>query len=692
MRIMSATPSPKTVASARAMAGTIGLAAAIMIAPRPLDAAGAAGPGSETGRNAAALVQAAGCRECHSSEGVASDTRLVFPEPGSPDEAVREFVDNLLDLVNNEKPDESRLFRKPTMRMKHAGGRKVVPGTPEEATLRNWVMQLARFPQPAIAAQVLSHGGNQAVGEGMPRLRRLTANQYSNTLRDLTGDLTRPGQEFPSEDFVDGFKNQSPGQSASPVLIEAYANAARQAADRAVYAIRRGDRHHILPCPVRPAGAIREDGCKDRFVQTFGRRAFRRPLTEKESARYAGLMGREDDFLDGVRLVIEAMLQSPSFLYLTQAKDPGLAGYARASRLAYFLWDTMPDDALLDRAASGDMNTAEGTERVVREMLEGPRATQGLDEFTSQWLRFDQVLEAYKDKRLYPEFTRDLALAMTEETRRFIGDLMWNNRSFLHLFTANWTFVNADLASLYGLPASSATFSRVKYADTSERSGVFGHAMFLAGTSKPAETSPTARGLYIREHFLCQKVPPPPPNVDVTLAPLSEGKPMTKRDRLVRHLTDESCASCHRLIDGIGFGFEKFDTLGRWQEKLRVIEVQPKRPLAKGDPSQASAPESVVELPLDTTGTIVGLADSEIRGPRDVGRILAGSPAAQECVARQVFRYATGHAEGAQDHAVLAQVFADARRTGFRFKDLLVSVAKWSEFTPPEGIARAPGS
>ncbi len=600
-------------------------------------------------RAGATLVERVGCRECHTPDGVASDSRLVFPEPGAPEKAFATFAEDLLDLVDRDAPEQSRLFRKPTKRLKHAGGLKVVPGTADEGVLRAFVQALAAKPEPRLLHELWGTGG--VVAMGRPAFRRLTASQFDNTVRDLLGDRTSPSRRLPPEDFVDGFKNQVPAQASSPILIEGYSAVAQELADAAVRSLRAGDPHKVVPCRTR------DTACRDRFVRAFGRRAFRRPPTSPELARYTTLFSRQRDFSEGVRAVIETMLQSPSFLYITEGNDTVSRRYARASRLAYFLWNTMPDEALMNSAARGELDSTAGIETTARKMLQSPLAVAAVDEFVLQWLRFDRVLEAYKDRKAFPEFSRTLAVAMAEETRRFVADLVWKDQRFLDLFTADYTFANADLAGLYGLRGVTGDFQKVRYDAASERGGILGHASLLAGTSKPLETSPTARGLFVREHFLCQKVPPPPPGVDVALPPAPPGRPATNRERLAAHLRDETCSGCHGLIDSIGFGFERFDAIGRHQQASEV----------------------------NTAGDVLGIADAAFSNPKQLGVILAGSSSAQQCVTKQVFRYAMGRLEGPADREILGHVLAEFRGSDWKFKELLVSLVKWMETGYAEG-------
>jgi hypothetical protein len=500
-------------------------------------------------------------------------------------------------------------------------------------------------------------------------LRRLTHSQYNNTVRDLLGDNTRPADTFPQEDYVNGFKNQIAAQDISPLLAEAYNTAAERLAKSAF--LGGTDANQLIPC--KPAAA----GCADKFIRSFGLRAFRRPLTEAEHRRYKAVFAkgaaRGGDFLSGAQLVIEAMLQSPKFLFRAEAAGP----YAVASRLSYFLWDTMPDEALFRAASSGELATKVGVDKAIGRMIADPRARESVDEFTAQWLRFDLAQTVVKDRTLYPQFSPELAAAMTEETRRLIADLVWNDRNFMDLFTARYTFVNSDLATLYGIPAPANDFDRVPLPETAERGGILGHGTFLAQTSKPGETSPTVRGFFVREHFFCHQVPDPPPGTNSNLPPLMEDRPQTNRDRLNEHLINRSCVGCHSLMDPIGFGFEKFDAIGKFREK-QTIKFFPDRRARDQTPK-------TVTLDLDTSGKVSGLTNSDFRTPVELGRILASSPDCQSCIVKQLFRYAYGRRETDADKKVISEAAAVFRDSQFRFKALIMFLARSLALPATEG-------
>ena len=524
----------------------------------------------------------------------------------------------------------------------------------------------SRWFLPLLAAPLLGVEQGPA-----PMVRRLTHSQYNNTVRDLLGDQTRPADSFPQEDFVNGFKNQVTSQDIPPLLAEAYHGAAVKLSKAAF--LGGEDMRNLVPC--KPAGA-NDAACAEKFAKQFGRRAFRRPLTDSEARRYTSLIGeqarRSGRFLDGAALFLEAILQSPKFLFRLEG---GWRAYDVASRLSYFLWDSMPDDALLESAASGELAGAAGVDKAVRRMLADPRAHQAVDEFASEWLRFDLALNTVKDRAAYPQFTPELAVAMTEETRRLIADTVWNNRSFMDIFTARYAFVNSDLAALYKLPAPANEFDRAAFPAGSDRAGVLGEAMFLTATSKPEETSPTVRGYSVRDQFLCQIVPDPPPGTNANLPPPTAEKPMSNRERLQAHLTNTACAGCHQMMDTIGFGLEKFDAIGQKREQQVITFVS-------DHPKKGERPKKVA-VPLDARGTVLGVPRSDFTSPAELGSILAAAPKCQECVVRQLFRYAYGRKEAGADRETIGKAAEVFRGSQFRFQELMMFLAKSLAFEEP---------
>jgi hypothetical protein len=612
-------------------------------------------------KGAFAVFEKAGCRACHNADGVAAGTKLLFPEGDVPSARIEAFGRSLVVLIDRVNAEKSPLLEKPTLRTSHVGGERIKKGSPEEATLRAWIGELSKLTGDALASALQYREDEEGGGGRKPariELRRLTHSQYNNTVRDLLGDNSKAADRFPPEDFVNGFRNQIQAQGLSPLLIESYSQAAEKIA---VAALRGGDTRGLIGCGPSPA-------CRSKFVRDFGLRAFRRPLSLAEQKRYESLFTVEKDFLKGAQLVIEAMLQSSNFLFrLEDTAEPKWKPYATASRLSYALWDTMPDPQLFAAAEKGELNSPAGVKQQVRRMLDHPRARQSLNEFISQWLRFDRILTASKDRRRYPLFTRETAVAMTEEARLFVSDLVWGDKNFMELFTAPYGYVNSELAGIYQVPTPAQEFGRVNFPANSERAGILGQALFLASTAKPDESAPTARGLFIREQFLCQHVPDPPAGVNTNLPPFSPGKPQTNRDRLSEHVINPGCASCHSLIDPIGFGFEKFDAVGARRDKFTLITAGRTR----ADRDKTS---NAWELEIDATGFVAGVANSKFSSPAQLGAVLGQSSQCQECIAKQYFRYIAGRAETAADRPVIRKMTDDFRRSQFRFKELILSL------------------
>jgi hypothetical protein len=611
------------------------------------------------------VFQGAGCLACHNANGVASATRLHFPEPEASTARIDAFGKSLVKLVDRDHPDESLLLKKPTMRVPHTGGERIKPGSQEEDVLQAWIKQLASLSGDDLAKALDYSENDPILGAETPTavLRRLTNSQYNHTVRDLLGDQTAPATQFPPEDFVNGFKDQYDAQNLSPLLAEAYSTAAEKLARNA---FRNGDRHGLIPCKASAA-------CREKFVRSFGLRAFRRPLDRDEVSRYARLFARENDFIKGAQLVVEAILQSPNFLFrLDETSNPKWKPYATASRLSYTLWDTAPDTALMNAAAQGKLATPTEVEKAARRMLDDPRGHQALDEFVSQWLRFDRILTSSRERRRYPKFSRETAIAMTEEARQFIADLVWNDRNFMDAFTAEYGFVNADLAGIYGVAAPAEEFARVAFPPESERAGLLGQALFLALSAKPDDTSITGRGLFVREQFLCQHVPPPPAGVNTNLAPSTEAHPQTNRDRMGDHVANKFCATCHNLIDPIGFGLETFDAVGGRRDKYELLFARGYH----GDGGGRRQPPKKVELTMDTKGWVAGIANSNFTSPRELGALLARTPQCQECMVKQYFRYTAGRMETPADHALISRVLDDFRDSHFHFKELIISLVR----------------
>jgi hypothetical protein len=616
------------------------------------------------------ILEAAQCRLCHDDNGIATNTRIQFPEEGAEADRVLRFGYSLRPLVSVADTENSLLLLKSTGAIAHTGGERIRPGSEEVVVLKEWIEALVGLSPADLERRVRLTGGAAVSHAGT--VRRLTQVQYNNSVRDLLGSQTRPADDFPPEDYIDGFSNQISGQAASPILTEAYNRAARKLARAAFLA---GDSQNLIPC--NSTGS--DDAmCRGEFLKSFGRRAFRRPLAETEQRSYGQLFAtaaeRDKAFNSGAQVVVEAMLQSPNFLYYGHEDS---RPHRIASRLAYFLWNTTPDVDLLNAADNGDLDDPAAIDRIVRRMVADPRAKDSLDDFLAQWMRFDRLLLSVRDSRLYPEFSVELAASMAEETRRLFRDLVWEGKDFTQFFSADYSFVDQSLAQLYGIEAPADVFGRVDVPADSGRAGILGQASFLTVTSKPGESSPTERGKFLREQFLCQIMPPPPPGVSATLPPITDEEPLSNRQQLKIHLSSTACASCHRLVDPIGFGLEHYDAIGRYRETQHVTIRPTTDELRTGRKKKPTE----YQLPIDSDAYIYGIEGSEFSTPSEAGQVLSEDPVCRRCIVKQLFRYALGRHETDADQATIEVAFQRFEAAYFDFRELIIAVAVSAPFT-----------
>lgn len=498
------------------------------------------------------------------------------------------------------------------------------------------------------------HAASAEVGRvGRVPLRRLTREEYNHAVRDLLGDTSRPADEFPPDEAAFGFESNNVAPVTSP-LVQRYMSAAEALAAKAA---RNSD--SLAPCP----GGSDPARCGAEFVERFGRRAFRRPLTDSErvalrAAYDAG--AASGDRAAGVRLVIEVALQSPQFLYRLEAPGAGdaprrLDAYELATRLSFFLWATTPDDALLAEAEAGGLARAEDVERVARRMLADPRAIDGLRSFHRQWLGLSELETHSKDGELGRQFTPELRAAMVEETLRFSTEAVLGGGDTVRtLLTSRASWVDASLASLYGVAAPAKPFERVEL-PRDRRAGLLTQASLLTRLSDADQTSPVMRGKFVREKLLCQIIPPPPANVVIT--PPKPDPTRSTKERFVQHRADPACAGCHTLMDPIGFGFEHYDAIGAWRG-------------ADG------------AFPVDATGELFGTddADGAFDGVVELAQRLAPSREVRRCMTKQWFRYALGRSEREEDTASIDAAFRWFEGTGFDVRELIVALTTTDAF------------
>lgn len=478
----------------------------------------------------------------------------------------------------------------------------------------------------------------------------------------LVGDCSRatpspelpadPAASFPVESRPAGyaFDNHAGAGLASAVHVAEWMSAASRLSE---VALSRLDR--LLGCDPAREPAI----CADRLIRDLGRRVLRRPLSDDEVAGYRALLDAEPSFAEGASIVLQVFFSSPSFLYRSELGaelEPGryrLTGYELASALSYTFWGTTPDDALLDAAGRGDLDTGPGLEAEARRLLADPRAREAFGRFAVQWLGVESILTTQKHAATFPGFDDALRRVMLEETARFAEHVAFDStHGFPELLTARYTFADARLAALYGLAAPAGTgLARVELG-AAPRSGVLGHGSVLGTYAHSDQSSPIKRGVFVRERLLCQKFGIPPPDA----GGLPDVDPSaTTRERFAMHTAKDSCRACHQYIDAVGFGFERFDAIGA----LRETE--------NGRPIDATGEMNDV----DGFGTGTRARFSTLP---ELAEILAGSSAAKSCFARQWYRFAHGDLDGVEDECALQDLEQRFAASGFDLRELMIAV------------------
>jgi hypothetical protein len=352
-------------------------------------------------------------------------------------------------------------------------------------------------------------------------------------------------------------------------------------------------RRRIFAC--RPTTAASEDGCARRILTTLARRAYRRPVGDRDLAPLLEFYrdGRKKGSFDtGIQLALRRLLASPTFIFRVEEDPAALAAgtpyrvndVELASRLSFFLWSSMPDDTLLDQATAGRLHQPAVLEAQVRRMLADPKAGALVENFAGQWLHVRNLQNIAPNTDEFPDFDNDLRDAFRRETELFFASVVQEDRDVLDLMTANYTFVNERLAKHYGLAGVyGPQFRRVTLSDDARR-GLLGKGSVLLATSHADRTAPTLRGKWILENLLGSPPPPPPPNVP-PFEQTAGAKPRTIRERMELHRANPACASCHRSMDALGFTLENFNAVGAWRTRDAGADVNAEGTMADGQPA-----------------------------------------------------------------------------------------------------------
>ncbi|WP_339806652.1 DUF1592 domain-containing protein [uncultured Marinobacter sp.] len=493
---------------------------------------------------------------------------------------------------------------------------------------------------------------------GPRQLNLLTRYQYQNAVSDLVGiDASNLATNFPVEARVLGFSNNAAKNFVSSRHLDEYMKAAERVAKDAVSQRQSA----LLPCQASA------QGCAQQFVETFGQKAFRRPLSNDERQAYLGIFNGEGNFSGGMEAVIEAMLVSPHFLYIselgTQTNDGNyqLTPYEVASQLSFIYQGTIPDDTLLAAAAANQLQTPAQLEAQARRLLQSDKARTHLGHFAEQWMESDPASMGSKDPNLFPRFNTEVREAMHRELRAFFNHVVFDSTGqFEELLTADYVFVNQPLANYYGLNGVSGNNLRLVQDTTGTRGGLLAMGAVMASHGHANESAPIPRGNFVRRRMMCQELPPPPEDLD-TSAPEPDPN-FTTRERFESRTSSDDCQTCHLYINGPGFGFEAFDGAGGFRTTDN-------------------------NKPVNTYGVIYGLEsllDSSsvaYDGVREMQQVIAQTDSVKSCMAKQFYRFSRGYIESASDTNTLdnlTQLFASS---DYNLQELIVGLSQLQTFT-----------
>jgi Protein of unknown function (DUF1592)/Protein of unknown function (DUF1588)/Protein of unknown function (DUF1595)/Protein of unknown function (DUF1585)/Protein of unknown function (DUF1587) len=502
----------------------------------------------------------------------------------------------------------------------------------------------------------------EAVG-GPPLVRRLTESQYRATIADIFGPDVPIAARFERGLREEGLIAIGTSEAGvSPYSIEQYDAAAHSVAAAVVS---QKSRNTFVPCKPQTDTTF-DESCARRFIEQYGQLLFRRPLTQEEASRFvnAARAGQERlaDFYSGLQFALAGMLVSPEFLLrIERAHD----AWSKATRLSYFLTNSTPDQELLRAAAAGELDTARGLRRQVDRLIESPHFERAVRAFFEDMLQFDQFDDLAKDSLVYPAFNSNVAADAKEQTLRTITNLLIEQHGdYRDLFTTRQTYLTRALGIIYRLPVPTRNgWEKTELPVSSHRPGIESEIAFLALYAHPGRSSPTLRGKAIREVFLCQEVPDPPPKVTFAgFQDTANGRTPTARDRLVAHRNQAACAGCHKIMDPLGLTLENFDGIGTYRTRENGA-------------------------PIDVSGFLDGAA---FQTPEGLGQALHDHPETPRCLVEKMYRFAVGRDTTMEERPYMDYLTKSFATAGYRVPDLMRTIAlshNFLAFAAPVGTS-----
>jgi hypothetical protein len=507
-------------------------------------------------------------------------------------------------------------------------------------------------------------GDSGEIALGSAPVRRLTNSEYDNTVRELFGDELPTLPEQPSDAVSEGsFENQALALGPSDVRITRYFSAAETLGRFAVE--NRAARERVLPC--EPKGQDDEADCAAQFVDEFGKRVFRRPLTDDEYNRWIDYFEQQRadiDFDAAVQLTVTALLQAPQFVYRLESTEDvpkaddaiELSPHELATRLAYFFWERGPDEELMRAADEDELSSPEQIEKQARRLLGDDRARATIRNFHRQWLHLDRVLGEDKLPEQFPNWNEQVREAALEESLLFAESIVFGGGTLRDLLTSNVGFIDSTLAPLYDVEPPAYDWEPVEL-DPEHRAGILSRIAFLAGNAHAGNGSPPLRGVAIMERLLCEPRPSPPADADLSPPTIEPGQgPLTNRELFEIRTSPPQCQACHVRIDGFGFGFEEFDAAGQYRDTDNG-------------------------LPVDASGYADGTGNDDLyEGAAELQELLSESEAVHGCMTEKWLTYALGRALEPADACQLETLTQGFIESGGNIEELLVSIALRPEF------------
>lgn len=498
----------------------------------------------------------------------------------------------------------------------------------------------------------------EPVYAGPPTVKLINQPQYTNTIAYIFGEDIEVPPQFPPVSRVEGLLSLGSATAAiTPGVVERFYRYGNQIATQVMAP---GRREYLVPCtPQNPAAA--DEACARAFIEKVGRLLYRRAMDAEEVAGYATLAGNAadtvDDFYLGLTYVLTGMLGSSEFILITDSLEeiPGrsgeqrLDGYSKASRLSFFLWNSAPDEKLLDAAESGELHDQAGLEAQVERMIASPRYRESVRGFFADMLHFDEFENLAKDSLIYPAYSPSASGDAAEQMLRMITHhLIDLEEDYRDIFTTRKTYMSNALGAIYQVPVDPGVdFMPYEFPADDSRAGLLTHVGFLSLHSHPGRSSPTRRGEGVRESLLCQPVPLPPPNVDFSNFEDPAGEFKTARERLVRHSSDEACANCHKITDPIGLGLENFDGAGQFRMTENGVTI-------------------------DASGELDGIAFSD---PAALGKAVRDNPATTACLVERMFAHGINRPTEFEDAPVIEKLEKRFSTLGYQVPGLMKSIA-----------------